>query len=90
MKVLVSQVFEPGMEIPYEYDFGTTSELLIRVVDERQGQPTTKHPVALMARNKLEIPPCQVCGRPSTWIASDGWMIGRRPWRLLRRTCRRG
>ena len=75
MDVPVAQLFEPGMEIPYEYDFGTTSELLVRVLDVREGQPTTSHPVALMARNQLEMPDCQICGKPATWIMSDGWMI---------------
>ena len=75
MDMPVMQVVEPGMEIPYEYDFGTTSEMLIRVVGERQGQPTLPHPIALMARNMLELSPCQICGKQATWITSDGWML---------------
>lgn len=71
MKVQVQKLFAPGMEIPYEYDFGTTSRLLIKVVDERQGKPTTKNPIALMARNNFEPPPCAECGQPAQWICAE-------------------
>jgi hypothetical protein len=71
MKVQVQRVFTSGMEIPYEYDFGTTSELVIKVVGERQGKATTKHPIALMARNSFEPPPCAECGQPAQWVCAE-------------------
>ena len=73
MNAPVARVFDPGMEIPYAYDFGTPTELLIRVVGVRNGQPTTSHPIALMARNKAEVMACEICGKPATWGAFDGW-----------------
>jgi hypothetical protein len=33
MNVRIHKLFRPDMAIPYEYDFGTTSELVIKVVD---------------------------------------------------------
>lgn len=73
MDVKVRELFTPGMEIPYEYDFGTTSELVIKVVAEREGRPTTSHPIALMARNKFTPPPCDICGRPATQLCAECW-----------------
>lgn len=71
MNVRVDKLFAPGMSIPYEYDFGTTSELVIKVVGERKGKPTTSHPIALMARNNFDPPPCVVCGKPATYVCAE-------------------
>src|SRR3990172_8965481 len=40
-------IFEPGLVLRHLYDFGTTSETDIKVVDARQGKPATKHPMVL-------------------------------------------
>jgi hypothetical protein len=69
--VKVSSVFRPGLEIAYEYDFGTTSELTIKVMAQREGKPLTEHPIFLMARNGFEPPPCMICGEPATWLCSE-------------------
>ena len=45
----VEQVFRPGLELTHIYDFGTSSETLIKVVDVRKGKPLTPHPIFLMA-----------------------------------------
>jgi hypothetical protein len=67
----VSSVFRTGLEIAYEYDFGTTSELTIKVMAQREGKPLTEHPIFLMARNNFEQPPCMICGKPATWLCSE-------------------
>ena len=69
--VKVSSVFRTGLEIAYEYDFGTTSELTIKVMAQREGKPLTEHPIFLMARNNFEQPPCMICGKPATWLCSE-------------------
>lgn len=71
MNVRVHKIFQPGMEIPYEYDFGATSELLIKVVDQREGKPTTENPIVLMARNAFEPPPCAECGQPAAFLCTE-------------------
>ncbi len=71
MTAPVRRVFKPGMTIPYEYDFGTTSELIIKVVGQREGKATTDQPIALMARNAFTPPPCSVCGQPATTICVE-------------------
>lgn len=71
MNVQVQKIFTPGMNIPYEYDFGTTSELVINVLDVREGKPHTKRPIFLMARNQMPQIPCMVCGEQATLICLD-------------------
>lgn len=65
------QVFEPGVELTHIYDFGTSSETLIRVVDLREGQPMTRHPIALMARNNPLEACCQECGQAAAWLCME-------------------
>ena len=70
MDVRVDRLFAPGMDIPYQYDFGTTTELTIRVMEARRGKWQGK-PIALMARNKLMALPCANCGQPAEWICTE-------------------
>ncbi len=71
MNVRVDTLFQLGMEIPYEYDFGSTTELIIKVVDVREGKPLTEHPIVLMARNNAFKPTCTMCGQPATDLCSE-------------------
>jgi hypothetical protein len=71
MDIKVDRLFRPGMAIPYEYDFGTTSELVIKVVDVRKGRPLTPNPIFLMARNKMLDLTCQECDQPAEWLCIE-------------------
>ncbi|MDQ4075196.1 MAG: hypothetical protein M3220_02995, partial [Chloroflexota bacterium] len=71
MNVQVRKLFEPGMEIPYEYDFGTTSQLMIKVVDERESKPLSRHPIVLMARNKMPEVTCMECEKQAAYICVE-------------------
>jgi hypothetical protein len=53
------------------YDFGTTSETDIKVVDFREGKATTQHPIALLARNQMPEAVCQECGQPAAWLCME-------------------
>ena len=68
MSAQVRKIFEHGMSIPYEYDFGTTSELVVSVVGERAGKMLSKHPISLMARNRFEPAQCADCDQNATWL----------------------
>jgi hypothetical protein len=68
MNTKLSQVFEPGVELTHFYDFGTTSTTVVRCVAVRQGHPTTKHPIALMARNLMPEHKCVKCAEPATML----------------------
>ncbi len=65
------KVFHPDMELTHLYDFGTTSETHIRVTGVRKGKPTTKHPIALMARNDMPVYTCMECGEPAGWLCIE-------------------
>jgi len=64
-------IFEPGLVLRHLYDFGTTAETDIRVVGYREGKPTTKHPIALLARNRIPEFVCQECGQPAHWLCIE-------------------
>ena len=67
----VQQVFRPGVELTHIYDFGTSSETLIKAVGVRQGKALTPHPIALMARNDPPEAHCIECGEPALWLCLE-------------------
>jgi len=64
-------IFEPGLVLRHLYDFGTTSETDIKVVDAREGKATSKHPITLLARNQMPKAVCQECGEPAKWLCIE-------------------
>jgi hypothetical protein len=64
-------IFEPGLVLRHLYDFGTTSETDIKVVGFREGIVPTKHPIALLARNRMPEFACQECGQPAQWLCIE-------------------
>lgn len=65
------QVFRPGETLSHVYDFGTSSETKITVLGVRTGNPTTKHPIALLARN---LPPdiqCTECEQQAAVLCQE-------------------
>ncbi len=67
----IEQVFSPGVELTHIYDFGTSSETLVKAVEVREGQPLTKHPIFLMARNHMPPAVCAECGEPAGWLCME-------------------
>jgi hypothetical protein len=65
------QVFQPGVQLMHIYDFGTSSETRITVVAAREGKPTTRHPIALMARNDMPPAVCIQCEAPATHLCME-------------------
>lgn len=55
-------VLRPRVEFQHEYDFGTTTDLVLTVVAERQGV-AAETPVHVMARNDPPPIMCSVCGK---------------------------
>ena len=64
-------VFAPGLSFAHEYDFGTPTELSLRVMHQRRGRPTTDHAIVLMARNAALTIPCVECEKPAQLICLD-------------------
>jgi hypothetical protein len=67
-----------GDSFHYDYDFGSTTELKLKVVGKRDG---TLKPgkVNLLARNRMPDIRCR-CGKPAVWVCSEcswepaGWL----------------
>ena len=71
MRARLSQVLEVGMKFLYEYDYGSTTALVLKVVALReQGLP--KGAVQLLARNEAPRVNCRRCGiQPATQICTE-------------------
>lgn len=59
----------PGTQFLYEYDFGSTTELLITVMG-KVTRPKGKNAVRLLARNEAPVFPCS-CGKPAEFICQE-------------------
>lgn len=72
-KAKLSDLLSLGLKFSYEYDFGSSTDLELEVLDIRQTleKPPTK-PVLLM-RNKPPQYKCEVCGDPATVIVPQGY-----------------
>ncbi len=80
----LGEVLRPRMKFFHEYDFGTTTELALKVISMaegpvgrntaqrsgRSGQPAGKG-VRLLARNDPPPIPCNSCGRPATQVCTE-------------------
>jgi hypothetical protein len=65
MQVKLEEVLSPGQTCSYEYDFGSTTELTLKVISEREVL-AKKNAIEILARNNLPLVPCDVCGKPAT------------------------
>lgn len=67
----ISEAFQGARELEHIYDFGTSSETLVKLVDTRKGKPTTTKAIALMARNNMPEDVCITCGKPATHLCME-------------------
>ena len=70
-KTSAEKAFEPGIELTHIYDFGTSSEMLIKVVGVREGKPATSHPITLMARNVIPEAKCIECEEVASLLCNE-------------------
>jgi hypothetical protein len=80
MKARLSQVLAVGMKFSYEYDYGSTTALVLEAV-ALHDQGTPKGAVELLARNEAPQVSCRRCGsQPATQICTEcewnerGWL----------------
>jgi len=73
MNAELGQVLKLGLKFTYVYDFGSSTELALKVVDEREGETRGrgKKAIKIMARNEPPIIPCDICGKAATGIYTD-------------------
>lgn len=70
MEVPIGDVAKVGTTFRHEYDFGSTTELKLRVQGEREGSIDGR-PQRLLARNEPPAWRCSVCGAPATMIDTE-------------------
>jgi hypothetical protein len=56
-------VLMPGMELIHEYDFGDTTELLVKVIAQYEGPMKARSLVEILARNDPPEIQCNECGQ---------------------------
>ncbi len=66
----LGDVLKPGMKFYHEYDFGTTTELVLKVELERPAD-TRSRKIKLLARNDPPDLRCSACGAPATQICPE-------------------
>lgn len=77
MRVALGKVVAPGTKFEHIYDFGTSTELSLKVLSLREGLARDKD-VRVLARNDPPDIRCQSCGRPATAVCCQcneglGW-----------------
>jgi len=70
MKVKLDEVLSKGSTFQHVYDFGTSTELKLRVVEERQGRIGSE-PLRLLSLNEAPVWKCEVCGEDADWICTS-------------------
>lgn len=81
MNAELGHVLRRGQKFSYEYDFGSTTYLDLKVVDEREGQRQgrAKNAIKVMARNEPPTIPCELCDKAATgiytnWEGYEKWL----------------
>ncbi len=69
MDVKLSDAISPGMKIEYEYDFGTTTELTLKVISRHKNR-SLKKAAEILARNEDPQIPCSYCGAVAKEVCS--------------------
>lgn len=78
MDVPLSRVLQPGARFVYEYDFGSTTTLTIRVLSSRFSGSPNEEKVKLLARNIAPDIRCDYCGEPAELVANQ--CLGEYAW----------
>lgn len=67
----IAETFARAPQITHIYDFGTSSETLIKVVSVREGKPVKKNPIVLHVRNIMPPQECMECDKPAKWLCLE-------------------
>lgn len=75
MEYMLRDLLDEGMEFSYIYDFGSSTELNIKVTNHRTGKYREEE-IKIMARNNPAVYICQRCGKPAEFLTFDmeNWM----------------
>ena len=70
MQIRLGELLRPGTTFSHEYDFGTTTELVLKVIAEHEGRGT-RNTIHLLARNEPPSMACGSCGKPATELCTE-------------------
>lgn len=79
MRVRLESVLHPGESCTYEYDYGTTTELRLKVIGA-QDTETKGQAIRILARNTPPLRVCDVCAQAASEVCSQcifenkGWL----------------
>jgi hypothetical protein len=84
MEDKVGTIFHKGLTLSYEYDFGSTTALSVKIVDEHEGLVPKGQECRLLARNDPPHIPCGRCKEAEATIIDtekvydkSGWLCAR-------------
>ncbi len=81
MKIGLGSALVRGTEFGYEYDFGTTTELSLRVLEVWEGVINSKKPIEILARNYMPEIRCGSCkGKDATQVCAQCIYEGEVAW----------
>ena len=79
MKIRLDEILMPGLKFYHEYDFGTTTELTLKVIAEHEGN-TPKRALDILARNYPPLIKCAKCAEVAVEVCVEclydgqGWL----------------
>lgn len=79
MKTKLYEIFQPGLAFKHRYDFGTTTELQLKVIAEKS-RASPSDEIRVLARNNPPEIPCTKCGQPATQVCSQCIYEGPQAW----------
>ena len=68
MEIPLDRLLQPGMRFTYEYDFGTTTDLALRIIGKGD---MTGQDIQVLARNDAPVLLCGECELPATEICQE-------------------
>jgi hypothetical protein len=68
-----------GERFAYQYDFGSTTTLELKVIGHRAGR-LGRSATKLVARNTAPLWPCAICGKPAIVVCSSCWQVEGNPF----------
>lgn len=79
MNYKLNTLLEKGMTIEYEYDFGSSTDLMITAVNYRVGY-WNKEKLTILSRNNPHEYACSQCGKPATTVCTECLWNGDNPF----------
>jgi hypothetical protein len=80
MDYRLGKVLKVGTKFSYTYDFGSSTDLSLRVVAEREGamlkvNDDNDSVIQILSRNEEPVIPCRECGKPATRVVPGYYSV---------------